>query len=160
VEILRHVWEQQFKRTPEGGWELCDPKTLPKASEIVESPYATEARYAVKRGRHWVGYKVHVTESGDADTPHLLTQVHTTLAPAHDVEQLLTIQQALAERHLLPAQQLVDMGYTSVRNLDRSQTSFQIDLIGPVYPGRQWQGRIADGFTLEHFSIDWDRRHV
>jgi transposase len=132
VETLRRIWEQQFTRTPEGGWELCDPKALPKASEIVESPYETEARYAVKRGRHWVGYKVHLTETGDADTPHLVTQAHTTRAPAHDVEQLLAIQQALAERHLLPAQQLVDMGYTSVRNLARSQTRFQIDLIGPV----------------------------
>ncbi len=36
-------------------------KALPKASEIVESPYESEARYAVKRGRHWVGYKVHLT---------------------------------------------------------------------------------------------------
>src|SRR5262249_10477959 len=142
VETLRRIWEQQFTRTPEGGWELCDPKALPKASEIVESPYETEARYAVKRGRHWVGYNVHLTETCDADTPHLVTQVHTTRAPAHDVEQMLAIQQALAERQLLPAQQLVDMGYTSVRNLARSQTRFQIDLIGPVYTGRQWQGRI------------------
>ena len=35
----------------DGGFELCDPKALPKASEILESPYESEARYAVKRGR-------------------------------------------------------------------------------------------------------------
>jgi transposase len=160
VAVLRRIWEQQFTRAQDGGFELCDPKALPKASEIVESPYEREARYAVKRGRHWVGYKVHLTESCDADTPHLITQVHTTIAPAHDVEQLLTIQQSLAERHILPAQQLVDTGYTSVRNLARSQTRYQIDLVGPVYSDRQWQGRITDGFTIERFQIDWDRRHV
>jgi hypothetical protein len=85
-------------------------KALPKAREIVESPYELEARYAIKRGRHWVGYKAHLTETCDADTPHLITQVHTPVAPAHDVEHLLTIQQSLAGRGLLPALQLVDMG--------------------------------------------------
>jgi transposase len=160
VATLRRIWSQQFTRAQDGGFALCDPKALPKASEIVESPYESEARYAVKRGRHWVGYKVHLTESCDADAPHLITQVHTTVAPAHDVEQLLTIQQSLAERHLLPALQLVDMGYTSARNLARSQTRYQIDLIGPVYIDRQWQGRITDGFTIERFQIDWDRRQV
>ena len=154
------IWNQQFTRSQDGGFELCDPKALPKASEILESPYESEARYAVKRGRPWVGYKVHLTETCDADAPHLVTQVHTTVAPAHDVEQLLTIQHSLAERHLLPALQLVDTGYTSVRNLARSQTRYQIDLIGPVYGDRQWQGRIAEGFTIERFEIDWDRRQV
>jgi transposase len=160
VATLRRVWEQQFTRAQDGRFELCAPKALPRASEIIESPYEAEARYAVKRGRGWVGYKVHLTETCDAEAPHLITQVHTTAAPAHDVEQLLAIQQSLAERSLLPAQQLVDTGYTSVRNLVRSQTRYQIDLIGPVYLDRQWQGRIADGFTIERFQIDWNRRQV
>jgi transposase len=110
VEVLRRIWSQQFTRAQDGGFQLCDPKALPKAREILESPYEAEARYAIKRGRHWVGYKVHLTETCDADAPHLITQVHTTIAPAHDVEQLLTIQQSLAARNLLPALQLVDTG--------------------------------------------------
>jgi hypothetical protein len=132
-------------------------KALPKASDILESPYESEARYAIKRGRHWVGYKAHRTETCDADAPHLITQVHTTIAPAHDGEQLLTIQQSLAARTLLPALQLVDTASTSARNLARSQTRYQIDLIGPVDVDRQWQGRVSDGFTIERFQIDWDR---
>ena len=160
VATLRRRWSQQFTRTQDGGFALCDPKALPKASKILESPYESEARYAVKRGRHWVGYKVHLTESCDAEAPHLITQVHTTVAPAHDVEQLLAIQQSLAERHVLPALQLVDTGYTSARNLSRSQSRYQIDLIGPVYVDRQWQGRVAEGFTIERFQIDWERRQV
>ncbi len=82
------------------------------------------------------------------------------MAPAHDVEQLLAIQQSLAERHVLPALQLVDTGYTSARNLARSQMRYQIDLIGPVDVDRQWQGRVAEGFTIERFQIDWERRQV
>jgi transposase len=160
VEVLRRVWSQQFTRAQDGGFELCDPKALPKAREILESPYESEARYAIKRGRHWVGYKVHLTEICDADAPHLITHVHTTVAPAHDVEQLLTIQQSLAARNLLPALHLVDTGYTSSRNLARSYERYQVDLIGPVYVDRQWQGRVAEGFTIERFEIDWDRRQV
>ena len=160
VAVLRRIWSQQFTRTQDGGLELCDPKALPKAREIVESPYEVEARSAIKRGRHWVGYKVHLTETCDADAPHLITQVHTTIAPAHDGEQLLTIQQSLAARNLLPALQVADMGYTSSRNLARRYKRYQIDLIGPVYVDRQWQGRVAEGFTIERFAIDWDRRQV
>jgi transposase len=160
VAALRTIWSQQFTRAQDGGIVLCDPKALPKAREIVESPYESEARYAIKRGRHGVGYKVHLTETCDADAPHLLTHVPTTIAPAHDVEQLLTIQQSLAERHLLPAQQLVDTGYSSAGNRARSQTRYQIELIGPVYSDRQWQGRLADGFVIERFQINWDRRQV
>jgi transposase len=92
VAVLRTIWSQQFTRSHTGRFELCDPKALPKASEILESPCESEARFAVKCGRGWVGYKVQLTETGDADAPHLIPQMHTTVAPAHDVEQLLTIQ--------------------------------------------------------------------
>ena len=61
MTTLRRIWSQQCTHSPNGRFELCDPKALPKASEILESPYASEARYAVKRGRDWVGYKVHLT---------------------------------------------------------------------------------------------------
>ncbi|HEX9411909.1 MAG TPA: IS1182 family transposase [Ktedonobacterales bacterium] len=160
VALLRRIWSQQCTRAQDGGFALCDPKALPKAREIVESPDESEARYAIKRGRHWVGYKVQLTETCDADAPHLLTQVHTTVAPAHDVEHLLTIQQSLAARHRLPALQLVDTADTSSRNLARSHERYQVDLIGPVYVDRQWQGRVAPGFTIERCEIDWDRRQV
>jgi hypothetical protein len=42
------------------------------------------------------------------------------------------LQQSLAARNLLPALQLVDTGYTSSRNLARSDERYQVDLIGPV----------------------------
>ena len=33
--------------------------------------------YGKKRERHWVGYKVHLTETCDEDKPHVITQVET-----------------------------------------------------------------------------------
>ncbi len=33
------------------------------------NPYEAEARYGTKRGLHWVGYKVHLTETCEAEQP-------------------------------------------------------------------------------------------
>src|SRR5215204_6640703 len=63
---------------------------------LSASPYEVEARYATKRSMSWVGYTVHLTESGDEGLPHLITYVHTTAATATDVKQLTPIQRRLA----------------------------------------------------------------
>jgi transposase len=41
-------------------------------------------RDGTKRTHTWIGYKVHLTESCDADLPHLVTQVQTTIATGTD----------------------------------------------------------------------------
>lgn len=73
VEVLGQIWQQQFERGggAAGRWQLRDPKAMPTASDIIESPYEREARFATKRGMHWVGYKVHITETCDDEHPHL-----------------------------------------------------------------------------------------
>ena len=81
VETLRHVWVQQFYASPMDEairWRIAED--LPPAPLLISSPYDPEARYSKKRTTEWVGYKVHLTETLDSDTPHLLTNVHTTLA--------------------------------------------------------------------------------
>jgi transposase len=162
VEALRLIWQQQFVQVvqgEEGQMELRDPKNLASASEIVESPYETEARFATKRGMHWVGYKVHLTETCDDEAPHLITQVSTTPAPATDVAQLLPVQDALAQQDLLPDQHLVDAGYVRASNILASRAAHGIDLVGPVDTEHQWQGRIEDGFVTACFDLDWEQ-HV
>jgi transposase len=56
----------------------------PQPARLFASPYDVEARYTLKRATEWVGYKVHLTETCDADRPHLITQVTTTPAPSAD----------------------------------------------------------------------------
>jgi transposase len=73
VALLRQIWEQQFERGADGQMRLRDPKVMPAASEIIESPDEPEARFATKRGLHWTGYKVHLTETCDAASPHLIS---------------------------------------------------------------------------------------
>jgi transposase len=158
ADLLRRLWAQQFELV-KGKVRILDPKAMPEAARRIESPYEVEARYATKGTRHWVGYKVHLTESCDADLPHLITHVHTTPATATDVKQLGTIQDGLAERGLLPAEHLADAAYVCGSTLVASHTR-QIDLIGPTYADRTWQAKQADGFDLAHFRVDWDTRTV
>lgn len=43
------------------------------SAELIASPYDPKAWYCTKRGVEWVGYKVHLTETCDSDSPHLIT---------------------------------------------------------------------------------------
>ena len=57
-----------------------------------------------------MGYKVHLTETCDADQPDLITQVLTTPATTQDSVMDPAIQQDLADRDLLPGTHLLDKG--------------------------------------------------
>jgi transposase len=160
VQLLQQFWRQEYTVDAAGHYAVRDPKAAPAATEHLESPYEPEARFATKRGMHWTGYKVHVTEVCDADAPHLLTQVSTTIAPATDVRQLPLIHDALAQRALIPTTHLVDAGYISARNVVESREQHHIDLVGPVDTDHQWQARVEGGFVTERFQIDWDRRQA
>ena len=83
---------------------------MPPSAQWIHSPYDLEARYSIKRGSAWVGYKAHATETCDDDTPHGITHVETTPATTPDDNMLETIHAALAEQALLPRQHLVDCG--------------------------------------------------
>lgn len=154
VGLLRRIWDQQFE-TSSGQARLREPQELPPAADQIETPHEPEARYAVKRGHHWTGYKVHLTETCGDDRPHLLTQVTTTLAPEADVEQLARIQEDLARKDVPPSQHLVDAGYVRGRNLVHSRDQHGIDLIGPIADDHQWQAKAGSGFDVARFQIDW-----
>lgn len=159
VEILREIWEQQYVVETEGGLRVRDPKEMPEAARRVESPYETEARYSTKGGMSWVGYKVHLTESCDEGLPHLITNVHTTVATGTDVKQLPSIQEGLAASGVLPAEQLADSSYVCGSNLVWSHAR-QIDLIGPAFKDNTWQAKADEGFDVANFRIDWEKKMV
>ncbi|HEX2172781.1 MAG TPA: IS1182 family transposase [Dehalococcoidia bacterium] len=159
ADLLRRTWIQHYVIL-DGRIRLRDPKDMPPAAQQIESPYESEARFSTKRGLHWVGYKVHLTESCDDDLPHLVTQVKTTIAPEPDGEQLAAIQAGLARSALLPGQHLVDAGYVRGQNLVASRAQHQIDLVGPIADDHQWQAQAGEGFDLAHFRVDWEARVV
>ncbi|MEL4895713.1 IS1182 family transposase [Crocosphaera sp. Alani8] len=158
VETLRKVWIQQFYAPVDGIVQWRSQKDLPPASIAIHSPYDLEARYSSKRSVNWVGYKVHLTETCDEDSPHLITQVETTLATLTDEEAVKPIHQDLEKKDLLPDEHLMDMGYTTADNLMSPQKDYDVRIIGPVRSEPSWQARNHPQFAAENFHIDWEQQ--
>jgi len=133
---------------------------MPPVSQWLRSPYDTETRYGNKSDCQWIGYKVHFTETCTSDLPHLITQVETVSATQQDHHALAPIQVALAEKGLLPEQQIVDSGYVSAKRIVESQTRHGIDLLGPVHSDPSWQARTAGAFDVSCFEVAWEQGSV
>lgn len=161
VQILRAVWVQQFYAPDAHGvvrWRTAEDR--PPNAQLIVSPYDPEARLSTKRDMDWVGYKVHVTETCEEDTPHLITHVETTPATTQDCQALTPIHQALAARELLPHEHLVDAGYVDAPRLVASQRDHQVQLIGPAPRDTSWQAQAGQGFATACFAIDWTAQQV
>lgn len=159
VEILRRVWMQQFW-VDEGMVRWRSDKDIPPASLLISSPYDPEAHLSIKRSTVWTGYKVHLTETCDEERPHLLVHVETTSATTQDMEMTGTIHQALASKHLLPAEHAMDTGYVDGEHLVTSQTTYGVDLLGPVTSSPSWQAHAGQGFDHAGFTINWQDKQA
>ncbi|MDI9888999.1 hypothetical protein QMZ92_32810 [Streptomyces sp. HNM0645] len=124
------------------------------------SPYDVQARYSVKRGAGWVGYKVHLSEVCEPGTPHVITNVATTDATVQDTEMTDQVHQSLQARELLPAEHLVDCGYTSASLLVQARNNYDVNLLGPLRTDTSPQKRQAPEVAQEAFTIDWDTPRV
>jgi transposase len=183
VQTLRRVWAQQYHprdpRAPRGsssthednrqdsseqdserGGHWRTKEELAPSNQLQNSPYDPDARYGKKRETSWVGYKLHVTETCEADAPHLIVHVATTPACVADAAELAPIHEQLADRHLLPARQLVDAGYIDAEVLSASQTRFGVEVLGPTRGDFRWQARQQTGFEGHHFTVDWEAQRV
>lgn len=159
VEILRHVWLQQFW-LEEGKLRWRSNDNLPPSSLLISSPYDRQAHMSIKRDIVWTGYKAHITETCDDQHPHLIIQVETTAATTQDMEMTNVIHQELAHKHLLPAEHLMDTGYVDGEHLATSQGQYGIDMIGPVVVPGNWQTQETDSYDLSQFSIQWEKQQV
>jgi transposase len=160
-QLVRQVWVQQFAATADDQpmrWRSAEE--LPPAALLISSPYDPDARYGKKRNTEWTGYKVHLTETCDDDTPNLITDVTTTPATTPDVTVLPSIQDNLEARQVTPAEQIVVSGYMSADHLLTSGADHQIDLIGPAADEHSWQAKAGNGFAAAQFVIDWDAQQA
>jgi transposase len=159
VQALRRVWAEQYvERDGQVRWR--EVKDMPAPATMISSPYDTDARYSTKRESTWVGYKVHLTETCDADAPHVIVNVETTAATTPDDNRLAVIHQSLESRDLLPAEHLVDKGYTDSRVLVDSRNDYGITITGPVADDPSWQARSEEGLDKAQFVVDWDQQVV
>jgi transposase len=130
------------------------------AAVLIASPDEVEARYCTTRGIAWVGYKVHRTETCEADQPHLITGVLTTPATTPDGVMGPAIQQDLAQRDLLPGTHLLDGGDVDADLLVTAHTRHQIDVVGPAFGSYSHQRRAGQGDDLSALAIDWEAQHA
>ena len=174
VDVLRQVWIQQYTLSESGRaviWRDADLHGLPPGRTRIISPYDTDARYSEKRGTSWDGYKVHVTETCDnapaddgttdlALPPNLITNVATTHAAVADSAMTMPIHTMLADRDLLPAEQLMDAGYPSTASLLALRTEHQVALIGPMRGDSSRHAREGSPYARDKFTIDFDQQQV
>lgn len=178
VEVLRQIWAQQYEaiESPAGSAEAPEAEKagktavqtvrwranadLPPAAEMINSPYELEARYSTKRNDKWTGYKVHFTETCDDDGPHVITNVETTPATTPDFAEVSVIHETLVDKQLPPAEHLLDAGYVDSDSMVESERDHQITIVGPAPVNNSWQERAGEGFSLDHFVVDWDQRCV
>ncbi|WP_414859192.1 transposase [Nostoc sp. KVJ3] len=167
IEILRQTWVHQYYidytnvKDDEPG-KLCwrNAADLPPAGQHFDSPYDTDARYGNKRTQTWTGYKVHITETCDANDVHLITNVETTQAHLSDVDQTQPIHLSLEAKGLSPKEHIVDAGYVDSELLVKSKIDFDIELIGPVRPNVSWQAKTPGGYDISKFTVDWSAKTV
>jgi transposase len=159
IQVLRDVWKAQYIEE-DGRLRWRTLKEMPAAATQISSPYDQEARYSTKRDISWVGYKAHLTETCDPETPHLITNVETTPATTPDDNMVAVVHQSLEKSELLPSEHLVDKGYTDSHVLVDSQQRHGVVIVGPVADDPSWQARSADGFTKAQFRVDWERQVV
>jgi len=180
VDVLRRVLVQNTKvttdRTGQGVVTLRDAEDgLPPGRSRIVSPYDLDARWGGKRDLVWCGFKLHISESCDAEAqagpldggdrvpdgpPNLITNVATTDASVPDTVMTDPIHHDMAERGVLPGEHYLDSGYPSADLLVSSLTDYGVRLITPLLADTSPQARAAEGFDRSGFTVDWPARTV
>ncbi|QCX75142.1 hypothetical protein C9F11_07225 [Streptomyces sp. YIM 121038] len=158
VQILRRAWVQQYVFDTEGEVRWRDPKECPPGALRLVSPYDTDARASVKRDIKWDGFKVHLTETCDADTSHLITNVLTQDATVQDSTATNLVHDALAARDLLPGEHLLDAGYIDGPRIVTADRQYGITLTGPIRGNTTAQA--SGPYSQSAFAIDWQSQTV
>lgn len=158
VETLRQVLEQVFTRSEEGDGsggnklQLRSPKRG-QGKETIVNPHDPEARWSEKRGKHWRGYKLQVTETAEPeDGCTFLTDIRIVGASTHDSEVVTQIQDQLIGAGRAPETMVVDQGYVSCANLAESLAR-GITLLGPLPADTSGK---PEGYRQEDFTLDWE----
>jgi transposase len=170
IETLRRPWQRHDERRPAPGTAPGTPagshvrfksnKELPRAAEGLESPDAPDARYRNKRATQGTGSMIHVSEPCEPPAPHVLTHVHTTPATVHEAPCTTPIQQALVDTDMPPREHLVDAAYSAAEVLVDSREEHGIIWRGPTRPSPGWQAQVEGAYTINQFTVDWDRQGV
>jgi len=126
----------------------------------MNAPCDPAARVRMKRDITWTGYTAHITETYDAERPHLLPHVVTTPGTTQDSDGTATIQADLATVDLLPAAHGIDKGYIDAELVVNSAVHHHVALVGPVARAAGWPAAEAEGYDITHLQVDGDTHTV
>jgi len=156
VATLRTVWEQQFERRGDTKKVIVRQPPI-KGKYIIVSPHDPEARWAEKRGREWIGYKLQATETAEDDVQvQFLTDVDAVAANDDDSEVVDEIQERLITGDVKPGEHYVDRGYVSGPNLAHSAER-GIELVGPALADNS---RKPEGYKQSDFQLNFEARQA
>ena len=99
---------------------------------------------------------MHLTETCEKQSPHLITHVATTAATTSDEAMTEKIQAELEQIELTPRQHLLDSGYITAPILVSSRDQYGIEVIGPGRPDVKWQANTEQGIDTSQFVMDWE----
>jgi transposase len=155
LEVLQTLFHQHFtvQHSQQDSQKVCLKKEADTGKDKIQSPHEPEARYSEKRGKSWIGYKTHITETAnEKGSVNFITDITTTNSCEQDNEALTGIQEKLAESDLKPEHQYTDKGYVTGENLSESAKR-DIQLMGEVS-----QLNNKGLFTADDFTIDYQTR--
>lgn len=159
IQTLRRAWVQQYLLDEEGEVRWRDPKECPPGALRLISPYDTDARASVKRDIKWDGFTVHLTETCDADSPNMITNVLTHDATVQDITATNAVHEALAARDLVPGEHLLDAGYIDGARIVTAAREHRVTLTGPLHSGNT-TSQAAGPYSQSAFTVDWDNKTV
>jgi transposase len=160
VTVLRTVWSQHYAKGDDGHLAWVTTRNAPGA-ERIETPHDPEARWSSKRDQGWNGHKLQVTETDDADLPHLITDIAVTSATVSDFVAIDAIRARQKQHDVLPGERYADSGYVSGETIASGATDFGEDLIGRIrHAPPTPQSQMPDGLTHADFQIDWEGKQV
>jgi len=136
-QTLKTVFEQNFKN------DNPDPDLPPELIKVstgkdhICSPHETDAEYANKGGKGWLGYKAQVVETvnEDKDKINFITHIESTDANDYDGDKVIPIIKDLEDKDIIPCDLYGDTHYNTKDNIEElNSSSMQVDLKGPVSP--------------------------
>ena len=153
VKLLRRVFEEQF--------EVVEGKLHPtrrRPARSIQNPHDSDAHFADKGKRQWVGYKVHVVETVDPSRPakvkgeageNFITEIVTTEAAQDEMAGLAEALKGEEVHHRIKPEALyADGGYVTERTLSEAEGG-EIKLVGPTRPDPHRGPYNADAFSVD-----------
>jgi len=145
---LKTVFEQNF----------IDTGTEPELIKVstgaghISSPHETEATYANKGKRGWIGYKGQVVETVSTEeqggVPNFITHIELEDSTNFDGDCVVPIMQELKNQDIAPESLYGDTHYNTSLNIE-SLKNDSIDLKGPVQPVSKNKEEKNEGFVVD-----------